>query len=86
MLKEENFKELVKAGLKGIEIDNGDRDDRRDKQTLKRIKELAKKYDLIITSGSDFHGDYLVQATKCHGLGDYNCDEEVVEQLKKAKD
>ncbi len=86
LLKEENFKELVKAGLKGIEIDNGDRDDRRDEQTLKKIKELAEKYNLIITSGSDFHGDYLVQATKCHGLGDYNCDEKVVEELKKAKE
>lgn len=81
LLKEEKFKKLVKAGLKGIEIDNGDRDDRRDKQTLEKIKELARKYNLIITSGSDFHGDYVVQATNCHGLGDYNCDEEVVEKL-----
>lgn len=81
LLKEENFKKLIKAGLKGIETDNGDRDERRDKQTLKRIRELAKKYNLVVTSGSDFHGDYLVQATNCHGLGDYNCDEKVVEGL-----
>lgn len=85
LLKEEKFKKLVKAGLKGIEIDNGDRDDRRDEQTLNKIRELAKKYNLIITSGSDFHGDYLVQANKCHGLGDYNCDKEVVEKLKSAR-
>ncbi len=85
LLREEKFKKLVKAGLKGIEIDNGDRDDRRDEQTLEKIRELAKKYNLIITSGSDFHGEYLVQATKCHGLGDYNCDEEVVEKLKSAR-
>lgn len=85
LLKEEDFKKLVKAGLKGIEIDNGDRDDRRDEQTLKKIKELAEKYNLIITSGSDFHGKYLVELTKSHNLGDYNCGEDVVKMISNLK-
>jgi predicted metal-dependent phosphoesterase TrpH len=83
LLDENKFNELIKAGLKGIEIDNGDRDERRDDKTIERIKELAKRHNLIITSGSDFHGDYLVQATKCHGLGDYNCDDSIINKLKK---
>lgn len=85
LLKEEIFKKLIKAGLKGIEIDNGDRDERRDTKTLKKIKELAKKYNLIITSGSDFHGDYLIKATKCHDIGEYNCEEAVVNRLEEIK-
>lgn len=84
LLKEEKFKKLVEARLKGIEIDNGDRDERRDGETIKEIEKLAKKYNLIITSGSDFHGEYLISATKCHGLGDYNCDEKVVKMLEEA--
>jgi predicted metal-dependent phosphoesterase TrpH len=85
LLKEQNFKKLVKSGLKGIEIDNGDRDSRRDEQTLKKIKQLAKKYNLIITSGSDFHGDFLVRETNCHDLGDYNSDEKIDKELEKLR-
>jgi len=86
LLKEQNFKELILAGLKGIEIDNGDRDERRDIKTLKRIKELAKKYNLIITSGSDFHGNFLIKENESHGIGECNCDESVVKQLKALKE
>ncbi|MBU3906704.1 MAG: PHP domain-containing protein [Nanoarchaeota archaeon] len=85
LLHEKNFKKLIKSGLRGIEVDNGDRDERRDKKTLDKIQKLAKRYGLILTSGSDFHGDYLVKATKCHDIGDYNCDEKVVEQLKELR-
>ncbi len=86
LLTKDNFEKLIKAGLKGIEIDNGDRDERRDKQTLEQIKELAKRYNLIATSGSDFHGEYLVKSTKCHDIGNYNCDEKIVEKLKLLKE
>jgi len=82
LLKEENFAKLVKAGLKGIEIDNGDRDERRDEKTISRIKEVAKRYNLIITSGSDFHRE---EKNNVHNIGDYNCDEKVVEKLKELK-
>lgn len=83
LLEEKNFEKLIDAGLKGIEIDNGDRDERRDEKTIKRIQELAKKYNLIITSGSDFHGEHLFKATGCHQIGENNCDESVVEELKR---
>lgn len=83
LLKDGNFKKLVNAGLMGIEIDNGDRDNRRDRHIIKRIKDLAKEYDLIMTSGSDFHGESLVESTGCHQIGDYNCDENIVDKLRQ---
>lgn len=79
LLKEESIRKLIEAGLRGLEIDNGDRNGRRDDKTVIRIKELAKKYSLIITSGSDFHDNIPVRG---HRLGDYNCDEKIVVQLK----
>lgn len=85
ILKEENFKKLIKAGLKGIEIDNGDRDKRRDKKTLKNIKRLAKKYNLIITSGSDFHKNKSTKSQNQHQIGKCNCDEKVVNKLRELK-
>lgn len=84
LLQENNFKKLIKAGLKGIEIDNGDRDERRSLEIVERIKYLAKKYKLIITSGSDFHGEDL-QNARTHILGKRNCDEEVVDKLEELR-
>jgi len=83
LLQEQNFKKLVKAGLKGIEIDNGDRDERRNKKVLRKIRYLAKKFNLIITSGSDFHGEDL-QNDRTHKIGTHNCDEKVVKMLSEA--
>ena len=83
LLEEKNLRKLIKLGLKGIEIDQGDRDERRDKKFVEKIRHLGKKYNLIITSGSDFHGDYLINICKNHELGKNNCDEKVVEQLRK---
>jgi 3',5'-nucleoside bisphosphate phosphatase len=83
LLKENKFKKLVKAGLKGIEADNGDRDERRDKKTINRIKELSSKYNLIITSGSDFHSTSLVESTGSHEIGKHNCDEKVIKSFLK---
>jgi len=83
LLKEKTFKKLVDAGLKGIEIDNGDRDSRRTPQILAKIRTLAKKYRLIITSGSDFHGSYLAKISPHHDLGKSNCDEKIAKFLLK---
>lgn len=49
---EEKFSELVKSGLKGIEAYHS----RHDEATTKNYEELAKKYGLIVTGGSDSHG------------------------------
>jgi 3',5'-nucleoside bisphosphate phosphatase len=80
-LEEGRMKELVKVGLQGIEIDNGGRGEER-ASSLEKISNYAKEYSLILTSGSDFHGDSLVMSNE-HKLGMSNCDEGIVEQLKK---
>jgi len=85
---EVNFKKmrlLVKAGLKGLEVNNGDRAPLKSKNAVKRIKKAAKKYNLILTSGSDFHGKELVKLMPGnHNIGKNNCDEKVVEELRTA--
>jgi predicted metal-dependent phosphoesterase TrpH len=44
--------ELVEHGLRGIEVYHS----RHDASTTKHYRRLAKKYDLLITGGSDAHG------------------------------
>jgi hypothetical protein len=44
--------ELAEQGLRGIEVYHS----RHDASTTKHYKQLAKKYDLLITGGSDSHG------------------------------
>lgn len=86
ILKESNIRKYVKAGLKGIEINNGDRAPLRSKSADKKMKWLAKKYNLIMTSGSDFHGRNLVkQMPGNHDLGKNSCDESVVYELEKLR-
>lgn len=83
LLEDKEFRKLIRAGLEGIEIDNGDRDERRDSEIISRIKHLAKKYGLIITSGSDFHRGEKSREWRYHNLGMCNCDDKVVEELRK---
>jgi len=86
-LLNKNMKKYVKAGLAGIEINNGDnlafmKYISEKKDIVSRIREIAKKYNLILTSGTDFHGKALIkQMPGNHDLGKNNCDEKVVEQL-----
>lgn len=82
-LNEQRIKELVNVGLKGIEIDNGGRGEER-ASSLDKIKKFAKKYNLILTSGSDYHGDSSLMSNE-HKLGANNCDETVVEKLKSTR-
>lgn len=88
-LKEKNFKKYVKAGLKGIEINNGDDlpfmiERSENKDIIKKIKNIAKKYNLILTSGSDFHGEKIVKLMPGdHNLGKNNCDERIVDKLRR---
>lgn len=84
VLMDKNFRRYVKAGLKGIEINNGDRYPFKKKGTDRKIRNLAKKYSLIITSGSDYHGVVpLKQMPGNHNLGKNNCDERIVDELRK---
>ncbi|MBW2992183.1 PHP domain-containing protein [Candidatus Woesearchaeota archaeon] len=84
---ENNFKKMesyVKAGLKGIEINNGDRYPFKKKGINKRIRATAKRHNLILTSGSDFHGKEIVKLMPGnHDLGKNNCDEKIVNKLKE---
>lgn len=45
---------LVAAGLDGIELNHMDHTE----EDIKKIKEYSDKYSLILTGGSDFHGEY----------------------------
>jgi hypothetical protein len=84
---EKNFKRmqnLVKAGLKGIEINNGDRAPFKKKGINKEIRKIAKKYNLILTSGSDYHGEEIIKFMPGnHNLGKNNCSEDVVKEMRK---
>jgi predicted metal-dependent phosphoesterase TrpH len=82
-LNESRIKELVKRGLKGIEVDNGGKGEER-AGSLDKINKFAEKYNLILTSGSDYHGDSSLMFNE-HKLGANNCDEIVVEKLKQAR-
>ncbi|PLV59325.1 PHP domain-containing protein [Thermotoga sp. KOL6] len=54
---EEKLEDLVKKlagfGLKGIEVFYSKHNERR----ISKYLELAKKYDLLVTAGTDFHGE-----------------------------
>jgi hypothetical protein len=50
----ELIEELVEVGLDGIEKYHHSHDEK----DFKKIDKLASKYNLILTGGSDFHGDY----------------------------
>lgn len=78
--KDENFildliKKLKKYGLNGIEAEYSSFSP----EEKRKYKSWAKKFDLIITGGSDFHGDnreYL-------SLGDAGLNYEQFEKIKK---
>ena len=83
------MKSLVKAGLKGIEINNGDSTNfivktSGIKDIVKKIKDTAKEHNLIITKGSDYHGEDLVKLMPGdHNLGKNNCNDKIVNRLKE---
>ena len=79
-----NIDKYVRAGLRGIEMNNGDRAPLKSREFVNEIKDIAKEFDLILTSGSDYHGKELVKLMPGnHELGKNNCDSSVVEQLRK---
>jgi len=53
---DKEFEEVVKAGIEGVEV-LSHRDTQEDtKKCVDHFTALAKKYKLVITGGSDFHG------------------------------
>lgn len=64
---------LVDKGLRGIEVFHSSHSE----NDVKRAKEIAKKYNLIITGGSDDHGIY----GKKVDIGGIDLDTDIVEKL-----
>lgn len=69
---------FVKEGLRGLEVYHSEQDP----EVSKRYQELAQKYDLVVTGGSDCHG---------HGkseflIGKVKIPYELVERLKDARE
>jgi 3',5'-nucleoside bisphosphate phosphatase len=81
-LEEKNIKKYIKAGLDGIELDNGDKHNLRKKEIVKKIKELSKKYNLVLTAGSDFHTKKGFGFGR-HFIGKVKCEEKIINELKK---
>lgn len=77
LLKKANIYDIIKYGVKGIEAIYP----LNKKSDEKRFKKLAKKYNLLITAGSDFH-DY---GDNKHGnIGSTVLDDESINKLVKA--
>lgn len=80
-----NIEKLIEAGLAGIEYPTildqqiPSNYPENSHQITKQIKQLAKKYDLILTSGSDYHGSVI---PTCE-LGSSNCHQSVIIALKQ---
>lgn len=83
-LKEENVKRYVKAGLQGVELENGDEDRfGRTKKLVKRILRVSRKYGLVLTQGSDYHGSSITALSGGHQIGKFYCSGDVVEELER---
>jgi predicted metal-dependent phosphoesterase TrpH len=83
-----NIRKLIKAGLVGLEcpcLDDLTPENFKKKEDYenvvsvgKKIKKIARKHNLILTSGSDYHG-----TTHPNKLGNNSCDESVIIALKE---
>ena len=74
---DESIGQLADYGLKAIEVYYSDYTN----SQIKRYLSLAKKYGLLITGGSDFHGE----AKKNTSIGKIKIPYELVEELKQAR-
>lgn len=72
----EDIKELKEYGLKGIEVYQS----KHDKKAEQKYKKIAKNLNLIITGGSDFHGENSPDVK----LGDVRLSDKRVKILKEA--
>jgi predicted metal-dependent phosphoesterase TrpH len=71
----ELLEELARKNLiQGVEYNHP----RNSEELKKQIKDIAQKYDLIMTGGTDFHGNYT---NSPHPIGSFTCPEGEVERL-----
>jgi len=74
--KDEIIGDLVKAGLKGIEVYYS----KHSEETVRKYLGIAKQYGLIVTGGSDFHGKGMMRDVY---LGMVKLPDEDVRRLKE---
>lgn len=70
----------IEAGLLGIEIKHPHHDEEKEKKAL----EYAKRYDLLISGGSDFHGFYAGDVKT--DLGSKSIGQEALNEMKRIKE
>ncbi len=75
-LTDATIEAMVGAGMAGIEADHPDHDD----ATRTRYRDLARAHGLVVTAGSDFHGE-----RKALQLGEATTDRERVEELRSRR-
>ncbi len=73
-LNKEDIKEMKKSGLEGIEVFHS----RHSSDERAYYRSVAEELDLVITGGSDFHGDKTPEIE----LGDVNLNIKYVDDLK----
>jgi predicted metal-dependent phosphoesterase TrpH len=69
---------LTEAGLDGIEVWHCDHDER----TTALMLELSKKYNLVPTGGSDFHGHHKADVMLGRGRSNVKVPVEVLDRLE----
>lgn len=72
---------LCEAGLKGIEVYYSEHGDDR----VRCYLGLAKEFGLVVTGGSDFHGDINPRIRLGAGFGNLNISDDIVVGLEKAR-
>lgn len=75
MLGLEQIEELIDAGLAGLEVYHRDNDPER----VPALLDLARRHDLVVTGGSDYHGD-----GKPNRLGENTTSAESVDRIVAA--
>lgn len=72
---------LVENGLMGIEVHHS----KHDAEMTQNLLDIAGKYKLLISGGSDFHGTGRDKVQIGTGLGNLNISYELLRRIKKAR-
>ena len=76
-IQEQKIKKLKKIGLDGIEVYYP----RHSANYTLWLKEIAKKYDLLISGGTDFHGENIKDIKLGTGFGNMKIPDQVYDNL-----
>lgn len=71
--------ELKEIGLMGVEAYHSDHDE----ETTKALVKIADKHNLLISGGSDFHGEHKKHIFMGTGYGNMKIEYNILENLKK---